>query len=344
MARKESMNLRTLDFSKARCLLPFLLKCFVLASFAVISIVTFFYVQYFHFKPIYALSYMRGFNYQNDALKRNVKTKKIVIIGGSYMTFALNPDIIHEKTGMPTYILGVHSGMGMKPVIDLVKNYVQADDTLLFSFRSYQGDYYGMELMYLTFENDFDLFKTMFKYNPPAFISSIGNAIYVKAYNLAHDTIRDFFRKNNTLTTQANVYDARSFDPQTGKIIYDRPNVDAEAEADLALHKSYKYEWDISNCAGQIKELNNYCVAHGVRFLLAYGPIYSGSIDDANDEGVLAYQEQLEKSLGISFINTISESLVPKEYCFNGARHLNNAGTNYYSTLLGDRLKEFIVQ
>ena len=140
--------MRTLDFSRFGQFRSFLLKCLLIATFSVVFIAVVFYLQFFHFMPAYTYSYMKGFNYQNNALKNAGNKNKIVIIGGSYMTFATDPDIIQEKTGIPTYIFGVHSGMGMAPIIDLVKNYLQANDILVFSFRTYESDYYGADLIY----------------------------------------------------------------------------------------------------------------------------------------------------------------------------------------------------
>lgn len=157
-----------------------------------------------------------------------------------------------------------------------------------------------------------------------------------------HDAIKAFFKGEMVLKEQSDVYDIRSFDPIKGKIIYSRPICIAKME-DLFLHKRYETEWNITNCVVSIQDLRDYCVNNNIKFLMAFGPIYKNAFEDSGDaQGMLSLQKRLTDSIDVQFVNSIAESLVPEEYCYNGARHLNDVGTRYYSNLLGDKLKEII--
>ena len=92
----------------------FYVKLMKLAVISAAIFILIFSGVFWGIRGIYNNSYQKGFVYQYRALQRADASKpKILVLGGSYMTFAIDSKYLSELTGMPVYTLGIHSGIGI---------------------------------------------------------------------------------------------------------------------------------------------------------------------------------------------------------------------------------------
>lgn len=188
---------------------------------------------------IYNNSYQKGFVYQYRALQRADASKpKILVLGGSYMTFAIDSKYLSELTGMPVYTLGIHSGMGMSYVFETAKEFINKDDIVIFPYSAYTPGEYGMGLIYMTLDGENDMFWSFFRAHPLEVLKSAGSEICDKLWG-----VLSYFKWKGKKTE--GVYYASSFDKETGNLIYKREAPTIELDS-IKASINYNIE-DISN-------------------------------------------------------------------------------------------------
>ena len=305
-----------------------------------ISIITIFasllliIVVFWGIRSIYDNNYQKGFVYQYRALQNSpLDQNKLIVIGGSYMTFAVDSSELSKKLDMPVYTLGIHSGMGMEYILETAKKFVNEGDTIVFSFIPYEANQYGMDLIYLSLDGETDIFLDFLKNHPTEVIKSIGAATITKLYG-----IKDYIKRHNS--EAASVYDARSFDKNSGNLIYKRDKRKATIEY-LSKFKGDENIEDMDReCFYEVMELSNYCNHNNIEFDIIYAPFCHGYYDfDSKDEAT-GYQKQLEEAMNCNFMVDIAECALPVDYIYDGILHANDLGKEYYTNLIYEGLRE----
>ena len=285
---------------------------------------------FFGIKGIYNSHFQKGYVYQYRALQNAEKNKpKIIVVGGSYMTFAVNSRKLSEYTGMPVYTLGIHSGMGMSYVFETAKEFINKNDIIIFPFSDYTPKEYGMGLIYISLDGESDMFWQFFKSHPFEILKTAGSEICDKLWG-----VLSYFKWKGKKTE--GVYYASSFDKSTGNIIYKREKPILLKDV---IEKTTRY--DIKKISpGVFDEINKfdvYCKEKGAKFYLTFAPILKDCVVDTNKE-LIDYEAALSKKLDAPFISKIEDCLLPYDLMFDSTMHLNDKGADYYSKKLADDL------
>ncbi len=303
-----------------------------------ISVVVFSSV-FFGIRGIYADNYQKGFVYQYRALQKADQNKpKIIVLGGSYMTFAVDSRQLGEESGMPAYTLGIHSGMGMCYILETAEKFIGKGDIVIMPFFPFTENDYGMDLIFVSMDSEPDLFFDFFRQHPLQVIKSSGAAAYTKLYGLLYSLQRYIRHKEDGSASV--VYNAGAFDPDTGNLIYERTGCIA-GEQDLYIKKVYEINDIDTNCYNELNEFAEFCKGKGASFYLTHAPIFEGAVI-SSDEEINLYQEELEERLPVPFLSDLREVLMPLEYIYNGAMHMNDAGKRYYTHKLYEDLSKYI--
>lgn len=289
---------------------------------------------FFGISGIYTNNYQKGYVYQYRALQNaDPEEPKIIVIGGSFMTYGVDSEQLSEETGMPVYTLGVHSGMGKSYTIETAKKFINDGDIVVFSFYPFKENDYGMELIYLTLDGESDMFWDFFKEHPMTVLKSAGAAVYTKLYGYF-----SYREKNDAEMTSA--YDARAFDPSTGNFIYDRPELVVDEET---LHVDHIYSIDEvdDSCFEKVDELNEFCKSKNASLYMIFGPIYEKAILSTEEE-MQEYETALKDRMNAVFIADLKDVIMPLEYIYNGPKHMNNEGTWYYTHKIYEGLSQYV--
>lgn len=87
-----------------------------------------------------------------------IKTKKIIFIGGSNVSFGLNSEVIQKAFNRPVINMGVHAGMGLKYIACEAKPFIRKGDVVVLvpEYENfYTENFYGeMELVQVLFDVD----------------------------------------------------------------------------------------------------------------------------------------------------------------------------------------------
>lgn len=281
-------------------------------------------------KGIYNNSYQKGFVYQYRALQRADTSKpKILVLGGSYMTFAIDSKYLAELTGMPVYTLGIHSGMGMSYVLETAKNFINKNDIVIVPFDNYIPGEYGMRLIYMTLDGENDMFCRFLKSHPFEVAKSAGAEIYDKLWGTV-----SYIKWGGNKTE--GVYYASSFDKATGNLIYKRamPTIDLDS---IKPSIDYNIEDISNNVFDDINGFNSYCKGKGASVYLTFAPVLKESLLNTAQE-LKTYQSELSKRFEAPFISKIEDCIMPYKYVYDGIMHLNDSGVRYYCDLLINNL------
>jgi len=74
---------------------------------------------------------------------------RLIIIGGSNVTFGINSSELAQATGRPVVNMGLHAGLGLKFSMDDMLRYVRKGDVLIVSpeYQQFKGMYYGRDVL-----------------------------------------------------------------------------------------------------------------------------------------------------------------------------------------------------
>lgn len=89
-------------------------------------------------------------------LLNSINDAKIIILGGSNVSFGLDSKVIENQLSMPIVNMGVHAGIGLEYMVNDIKPFVKKGDLVVLIpeyEHFYTDDFYGeMELVQMVFE------------------------------------------------------------------------------------------------------------------------------------------------------------------------------------------------
>jgi hypothetical protein len=87
---------------------------------------------------------------------KQTKTKKIILLGGSNLSFGINSKQIEKVLKKPVINMGIHAGVGLEFMINDIKSYISEGDTVILVpeyEHFYTNNFYGeMELISVLFD------------------------------------------------------------------------------------------------------------------------------------------------------------------------------------------------
>lgn len=314
-------------------------KLIILFAIVAISISALFYLLYFILPPVFNNSYQKGYNYQYHAIEKANNDKKIIVLGGSYMTFATDSKLLSKLTNRPSYTLGIHSGMGMCYIIESVEKFISQGDIVIYSFRPFEKNDYGMDLIYLCFEGDKDMFLDFFSTHSPVIAKTISPAIFTKLYNWFHEILKKALNKAGLKNS---VWVESAFDEASGNLIYPRPVIDPGIpEYELKPRFEYKIEEIDDSCIKILNDLDSFCKEKGAFLCITWSPVYEGSVLSSNDEKS-NYEKYLASNCNAPIISTLNKNEFPEDCLYNGALHMNDKGMEQYTKQMYEDLKAYL--
>ena len=317
----------------------FITKVIVVFFTTFLSAAVIFFFSFLCLDNVYKDNYQRGFSYQYNALKKaDPNTNKIIVIGGSYMTFATDSKMLSRNTGLPVYTLGIHSGMGMQYVFDSAKNFIKQGDILIFSYLPYKSNQFGMDLIFLSIDSDFDMFVDFFKLHPFETLRAVGAYTSRKLINLTKNTIKKYVKGDES--GEISVYSSYAFDEHTGNLIYPRESYENGFLNNFKYSEKKLPAIDNNNIF-DVSYLSEYCKKNGVDFYLIYSPYFSGEYKMNPDE-ISKYQNDFESKFKVNLLASIDKSAVPLSFIYNGSLHMNDKGKKYYTDLIYEGLLHYL--
>lgn len=280
-------------------------------------------------RNIYADNYQKGFVYQYRRLQQADKnTPKTLVFGGSYLSFSLDTKLMEELTGVPTYELGVQSNMGMCYNIELIEDYINEGDVVVFPFEDFAKDDYGMDLIYISIESEPDMFVDFLKDHPKELVTAWPRCVYRRVAGLFRNTSDPY-------------YTAEAFDKDYAYYNLDRPEPTMTPEQLYDAGYAYVTQDVDPSCLERLNELNALCEKKGAKLCITFAPMCEKSVwtDRAGRE---VYVDYLKDNLDAEIVCELEDCFYEPSQMFNGNMHLNNAGMKAYTEDLAEIIKPYL--
>ena len=275
-------------------------------------------------------SYQYAINLKYKNLKETDKPK-IIIVGGSNAAFAINAEIIENKTNMKVVNLGLHAGFGAKFQTELAKVNINEGDivVLAYEYDSYTDiDRFGAELIVTGIDNNLEIYKFV---SPEQMIDVIR---YFPTYVLKKlDSI------NNEKDGQR--YHIDLFD-SAGNMIYYRkecilPKILNEKNGMIAVDKI-----DVSEEA--ITYINNFTMEVeklGGNVLLTFPPILEDALY-VDEKQIGIFENIIDEKLYPERISNVSDYIFTREYIYDTIYHCNTEGEKVRSEKLANDILKYV--
>lgn len=267
-----------------------------------------------HLNPDYKKEYVAGIIPKLDKLKE-VKARKIVIIGGSNASFGIDTGLMERRLGIPVVNMALHGGIPVKYVVEQVKPFMNENDILIFS-KEYEGlrdrDWNminGTEISKVaTYDitqirvllSDRTLFETT--------VSNIFNTI--KKYIELHP-----IKGRNGISS---VYDARAFEEDNLKAKY----ITGTYKLQIEQHEIKNIEKSSILLSG-LKRYKDYFDNKGVKFYFTPPVVIKGYFEE---DQILPFWNFFSEQTGIPWLNDNKKYSFDKKYFFNSHYHPNLTG------------------
>lgn len=296
------------------------MKAFLLNILKLTLIITIILIVSLLYIPDKSVKYsILGAYPDKHAILKQIKSKKIILLGGSNLSFGINSKQIEIALKKPVRNMGIHAGVGLEFMINDIKPYLKKGDTLILVpeyEHFYTDNFYGeIELVSLIFDiepKSKQLINTnqwlhLLKYLPTYSAKKIKNYL------------PSLIQKRKQ---EINIYHRNSFNK------YGDAYLHWKMENQNYQHASKETGNEVVNnqAISFLKNFNLYTKQNGIT-LLIFPPV----IDKTSFENTKMIISKISKELNGNHIGFVSE---PKNYAydnnlfFNSYYHLNRKGVD----------------
>ena len=279
-------------------------------------------------------SYQRAIVRQYDYYK-SINDNKILLIGGSSLSFGIDLNYLEQLTGQNCAILGNHYGDGLLFQIEMAKSNLHSGDIVVIEYMNYGLQSAEGELLLSGVGKRYD----MFRFFPKEMLRPI-----LQSYP-------GYFMKN------LNYWRSWGYDPSEPYClsVYDgRGNMAAyrgdcwiPEEYTLEVEEKYKYaDFESFYYAIDepfIKRLNEFsdeCEERGVTVLYTVPCYYEKAVHNGNYMEL--YDQKLSELLNATLISKSNDYIFHREYIYDAIAHCNTAGAEYRTQLLYQDLQPYL--
>jgi hypothetical protein len=265
---------------------------------------------------------------QKDSLLHNVKSPRIIFIGGSSLSFGINSKMIKDSLGVNPINTAIHLHIGLIYMIDHTLPFIESGDIVVVApeYEQFYGTYaYGRN----------ELLRTIFDINPSQFIKLrkeqwINIIKYIPKYSLSKFNPYEYFFN----------YDVNS--------IYGNNSFNEYGDA----YKHWKLKKEKVKPAYSIKENFNYFVINELlnfkkklqekrAVLYITFPGYQATSFEKNRTQIIRIESELKKK-NLLLLGNAKRYKIPYSMFFDTEYHLSKEGLDLRTHLLIEDLKKFI--
>lgn len=259
---------------------------------------------------------------------------KILVVGGSNVSFGLDSKIVSDTFQKPVINMGVHAGLGLEYIVNDVKPYIQPGDVVVLIpeyEQFYTDNFYGeMELVAVLFDIDPAGRKTvnacqwrhLAKYIPTYAARKLKSYIPTVLYKKTPPPVDIYHRESFNEFGDAYIHWAL-------------PNQDYQP-----AHKNKGDEKVKREVFAFLSDFKSYVESKGARLLLLPPVIERESY--MNQENMVDSVAANLKKTGIPFAAEPAKYKFAANYFFNSYYHLNRRGVDIRTQLLINDLKPLI--
>lgn len=248
-----------------------------------------------------------------NARLHGLKSPKIILVGGSNVTFGINSERLGKAFKMPVVNLSLNAGLGLPFMLNEAKTGIGKGDIVLlcpeYYLREgtdytmhYVADLYRPAKQFIPYANAKDRFVKNIKY----YVQKVRNALFLEpnqeVFGRLEDTTTIYFRKGFN---------------QQGDLISHLNNKPPLTYGAPIMMLNWGFDW-------QVEKMNHFAeFASSQRATVWYSyPCLAKTEFERNHDLIRIYQQQLEKHLKIKQIDTPADYMFTDSCFFDTAYHL----------------------
>jgi hypothetical protein len=305
------------------------LKKFIIKSFVFFTILSLVFLSL-------SLTFKRKYNPKTDYLAamidkhrllNEIDSNRLILIGGSNLTFGINSQMIVDKLNVNVINMGLHAGLSLEFMLNEVKPAIKKEDLIVLC------------LEYPLYLDDF---------KPDIDLISFTQHLYPPSKDYYHFNIKEKFLENYAKFK-------KHFEEQTIKIdpVFNRQKFDKYGDniGHLGLpglpelrDKERIGKLEVDKSSELINQFKTLCKQKGAKLLISYVSYpkseYQKNKKAINDLNILLHQE----ITNVPFINKPEDYIFDDNLFFDTVYHLNREGREKRTKSFIEDLKPFILK
>ncbi len=268
-----------------------------------------------------------------------VSPPRIILIGGSNLTFGVNSGLIQKYTGMSVVNMGLHAGLGLPFMLSEVKEQLRSGDIVVIS----------PEYAHLWRNVTSQVAPLVFLHRPQAVMDftvwvewqALLDGGHVPIRSLLHAGFRqtvDYVKRHPSSSSMSARLYARSAFNEYGDVVrhWERPASGPGRPTALLFQPEYE-----KKIIRTMNRFHEYCAERGITVLFSY-PQYPESHALGERRIILKeLADMLDEQLEFPVLNRPEGLLLPDELFFNTTYHLTREGTRKRTEILVESLREY---
>ena len=258
-------------------------------------------------------TYQHALYLQFRALSR-VESPKIVVMGDSSVPFSLDCARMRRIMKKPVQTLGIHSGTGIRYILDLSKSSVRRGDTMVLELMPDTEDSFSPSIVLTACENHFEMYRSftlddwgkVIRYYPTYLTKKVKYYFHIRDQEVPSYSIGSFDREGNYDYLRVGCLLPAHLQPDERDTVFNR--------------KEYS-----DSLIAALNDYDSFCVRKGATFLITFPPFLNESLVSGNDS-LSDVQNYLSSRLKAPVITKISARNLPRRYFYNNETHCNTAG------------------
>lgn len=251
---------------------------------------------------------------------------KIVVIGGSAVAFALDSNLMSEKTGMNTVNFGLYASLGTRVMLELAKKHLGEGDIAVIcpeTDRQTMSMFFGAAAMWQATEEDRSILLSL-----PA---DMKREMALRFWDYAADKCRLW---STGTPNPEGVYRRDSFN-SLGDVVYDRPQSRMPLGYDPSKIINPSPDTPDPEFIGLVNDFTSCAREKGAEVYFSFAPMNKAAIKNGvTDDSLYSYYLSLCSSLGCEVISDVSKSIMDPGYFYDSNFHLNDSGKTVWTANL----------
>lgn len=291
--------------------------------------------------PTYSSGWAYDISQKKEKLAAAISGPRLLLVGGSGVTFGLSAEQIEKETGRPTVNMGTHAGLGIDYILDHAEKIARPGDTVLLAieYQLYTKPF-GSEI-----HDDYILARDPAYFRQMPWLDKIDMATRIAFKRIQKGlSIRrkpeSVPRPHPPYTGGAGYID--SFGDETGNAAVDRPapNADMEELTDClvtGLTSDHAAGFD------KIREFVRWAREHHVTVLATFPNLmHQPPYDGPNARQAIKVITDFYASLGVPVAGTAQAAILPADQFFDTPYHLTHEAAIERTERLVPALKPYL--
>ncbi|MGN1095806.1 MAG: hypothetical protein ACI4QR_05415 [Eubacteriales bacterium] len=249
----------------------------------------------------------------------SIEEPKIIIIGGSSVSFGIDSALMEEALGMPVVNFGLYATLGTKLMLDLSRGAIKEGDIIIIAPETDKQTYslyFNAEATWQACDSDFSLITKIGSDNASAMLGGFWKYAVQKTKYCFSGSHLD----------PEGVYNRASFN-EYGDIIYPRPYNIMELGYDTSLEICFSPDIISDDFVGYVNEYVGFAESKGAKVYFSFAPSNEDALDPSTTmEDLEVFTSYIKENFKAELISDPNDYIYRSGYFYDSNFHMNDAG------------------